>query len=65
MPTVTFPRRPLVSYPVLSVFYKIFYSATIIARLPIWFVSFSLFRRTRPHPAVRNPYIHLLVIVEN
>ncbi|KAI1288928.1 alpha/beta hydrolase fold-3 domain-containing protein [Xylaria venustula] len=51
MPTVTFPGRPLVSYPVLSVFYKLFYSCTIIARLPVWALSFSLFRRTRPLPS--------------
>ncbi|GAP84273.1 putative alpha beta hydrolase fold-3 domain-containing protein [Rosellinia necatrix] len=50
MPTVTFPGRPLASYPVLSFFYKILYSGTILARLPIWAISFSLFRRTRPLP---------------
>ncbi|RYC56559.1 hypothetical protein CHU98_g9644 [Xylaria longipes] len=49
MPTVTFPGRPLVSYPVLSFFYKLFYSSTILARLPVWIFSFS-FRRGRQLP---------------
>ncbi|KAI0517159.1 alpha/beta hydrolase fold-3 domain-containing protein [Xylaria bambusicola] len=49
MPTVTFPGRPLASYPVLSAFYKLFYSCTIIARLPVWIFSYALFPRTRPH----------------
>ncbi|KAI3340644.1 alpha/beta hydrolase fold-3 domain-containing protein [Ustulina deusta] len=50
MPTGTFPRRPLASYPVLSSFYKFFYSCTIIARLPVWILSYSLFQRARPLP---------------
>ncbi|KAI0466608.1 alpha/beta hydrolase fold-3 domain-containing protein [Xylaria cf. heliscus] len=41
MPTVTIPGRPLVSYPGFSLFYKLFYSATILARLPIWILKFS------------------------
>ncbi|KAI0452373.1 alpha/beta hydrolase fold-3 domain-containing protein [Xylaria acuta] len=49
MPTVTFPGRPLVSYPVLSFFYKLFYSGTILARLPVWILS-SSFQRGRPLP---------------
>ncbi|KAI0976776.1 alpha/beta hydrolase fold-3 domain-containing protein [Xylaria arbuscula] len=48
MPTATFPGRPLASYPVLRTFYKLLYSCTILARLPIWALSFSLFQRTRP-----------------
>ncbi|KAJ2971530.1 hypothetical protein NUW58_g9392 [Xylaria curta] len=50
MPTVTFPRRPLVSYPILSFFYKLFYTSSIFARLPLWAISFSLFKGTRPLP---------------
>ncbi|KAK5632670.1 hypothetical protein RRF57_008384 [Xylaria bambusicola] len=50
MPTVTFPGRPLASYPVLSIFYRLFYSSTIIARLPAWILSYALFRRARPLP---------------
>ncbi|KAI0190946.1 alpha/beta hydrolase fold-3 domain-containing protein [Xylaria flabelliformis] len=49
MPTVTFPGRPLVSYPVLSLFYKVFCYGTILARLPLWILKFS-FRRGRPLP---------------
>ncbi|KAI0539775.1 alpha/beta hydrolase fold-3 domain-containing protein [Xylaria digitata] len=51
MPTVTYPGRPLASYPVLSGFYKLFYSCTILARLPVWVLGFSLFRRARPLPS--------------
>ncbi|KAI0421758.1 alpha/beta hydrolase fold-3 domain-containing protein [Xylaria grammica] len=51
MPTVTYPGRPLASYPVLSAFYKLFYSCTILARLPVWALSLSLFRRARPLPS--------------
>ncbi|KAI1358715.1 alpha/beta hydrolase fold-3 domain-containing protein [Xylaria arbuscula] len=50
MPTVTFPGRPIASYPVVSLFYKTFRFATVIARLPIWFLTLSLFRRARPVP---------------
>lgn len=53
MPTVTFPGRPLASFPVLSFFYKLFYSSTILARLPVWILSFS-FRSQRPLPTVSN-----------
>ncbi|KAI0446419.1 alpha/beta hydrolase fold-3 domain-containing protein [Xylaria telfairii] len=49
MPTVTFPGRPLASYPVLSLFYKLFYSSTILARLPVWILRFS-FPSQRPLP---------------
>ncbi|KAI1282981.1 alpha/beta hydrolase fold-3 domain-containing protein [Xylaria sp. FL0933] len=50
MPTVTFPGRPLASYPGLSILYKLLYSCTIVARLPIWILGFSLFKRARPLP---------------
>ncbi|KAI2638604.1 alpha/beta hydrolase fold-3 domain-containing protein [Xylaria nigripes] len=51
MPTVTYPGRSLASYPVLSLFYKILYTGTIVARLPVWIFSYSLFRRARQHPS--------------
>ncbi|TGJ86366.1 hypothetical protein E0Z10_g2368 [Xylaria hypoxylon] len=51
MPTITYPGRPLASYPVLSIFYKLFYSCTVLARLPVWIVGFSLFQRARPLPS--------------
>ncbi|KAI0431559.1 alpha/beta hydrolase fold-3 domain-containing protein [Xylaria sp. FL1042] len=50
MPTITIPGRPLASYPVLSTFYKLLYSCTIIARLPVWILSLSFFKRARPLP---------------
>ncbi|KAI1169999.1 alpha/beta hydrolase fold-3 domain-containing protein [Nemania sp. FL0916] len=51
MPTVTYPGRSLVSYPVINIFYVLFRSGTILARLPFWALSFSLFQGTRPHPS--------------
>ncbi|KAI1425783.1 alpha/beta hydrolase fold-3 domain-containing protein [Xylaria sp. FL1777] len=52
MPTVTIPGRPLASYPVLSVLYKLLYSCTIVARLPVWILAFSLFPGARPLPTM-------------
>ncbi|KAI1827465.1 alpha/beta hydrolase fold-3 domain-containing protein [Xylaria intraflava] len=50
MATVTFPGRSFFSYPILSLFYKIVYTGTIIARLPLWILGYSLFRRARHLP---------------
>ncbi|KAI0200888.1 alpha/beta hydrolase fold-3 domain-containing protein [Astrocystis sublimbata] len=49
MPTVTFPGRPLVSYPGLRLFYQLFNLGTIIIRLPIWIIRYS-FQNGRPVP---------------
>jgi acetyl esterase/lipase len=50
MAVVTFPGRPLVSYPLLSFFYKVLYAGTIVVRLPFWTISYGLFPRSRPFP---------------
>ncbi|KAI1131788.1 alpha/beta hydrolase fold-3 domain-containing protein [Nemania abortiva] len=51
MPTVTYPGRPLVSYPVLSLLYQLYRSSTLLIRLPIWVIAFALSKRTRPLPS--------------
>ncbi|KAI0409973.1 alpha/beta hydrolase fold-3 domain-containing protein [Xylaria palmicola] len=50
MPTAKFPGRPLLSYPVISHFYKVFYAGTILIRLPIWIAGSALFKGARPLP---------------
>ncbi|KAI1436895.1 alpha/beta hydrolase fold-3 domain-containing protein [Xylaria sp. CBS 124048] len=50
MPNVRFPGRPLISYPVLRLLYKALYTTTVIARLPLWIIGYSLFRGMRPLP---------------
>ncbi|KAI8628868.1 alpha/beta hydrolase fold-3 domain-containing protein [Xylariaceae sp. FL1651] len=48
MVQVTFPGRPLVSYPLVSFVYKLVYTGTIIARAPLWCLTYALFRQSRP-----------------
>ncbi|KAI0108946.1 alpha/beta hydrolase fold-3 domain-containing protein [Nemania sp. FL0031] len=51
MPTVTYPGRPLVSYPGLSLLYQLYRSGTLLARLPVWVAAFALSKRARPLPS--------------
>ncbi|KAI1119172.1 alpha/beta hydrolase fold-3 domain-containing protein [Nemania sp. NC0429] len=51
MPTVTYPGRPLVSYPVLNVVYAALKIGIALVRLPLWTLSFSFLRSLRPLPS--------------
>ncbi|KAI1152326.1 alpha/beta hydrolase fold-3 domain-containing protein [Nemania diffusa] len=51
MPTVTYPGRPLVSYPVLSLLYKLYRASTVVARVPLWALAFAFFKGMRPLPS--------------
>ncbi|KAI0020829.1 alpha/beta hydrolase fold-3 domain-containing protein [Xylariomycetidae sp. FL0641] len=43
--------RPLVSYPPLRFLYKLLYLSTLLARLPLWVLSYALLRGRRLHPS--------------
>ncbi|KAI1811828.1 alpha/beta hydrolase fold-3 domain-containing protein [Poronia punctata] len=45
MPPITHPTRPLPSYPILNILYRILYTGTILARVPWWILRYTFFRQ--------------------